>query len=112
MAASPPAADAVWVLGDAATVRGFRLAGLAGEVVSGAPEARAALARLREEGAALVLVTERVAEALGGPDALVSDGVRPLVVAVPSAREPRAGPGFAEHLAQRVQRALGLSGRA
>jgi len=112
MAPSSPAAGAVWVLGDAATVRGFRLAGLAGAVVSGAPEARAALARLREQGAALVLVTERVAEALGGPEALVSAGMRPLIVAVPSLHEPREGPGFAEHLAQRVQRALGLSSRA
>jgi vacuolar-type H+-ATPase subunit F/Vma7 len=102
-------AEAVWVLGDAPTVRGFRLAGVAGMVVGGEAEARAALARLRQEGAALVIVTESVAEALGGPEALVSGGVQPLVVAVPSAREPVAGANAADHLAQRVQRALGLS---
>lgn len=107
---TPVSPGSVWVLGDAATVRGFRLAGLAGAIVRDAREARTLLARLREEGAALVLVSERVAEALGGPEALAPDGVRPLVVAVPSACEPREGRGFAEQLAQRVQRALGLPG--
>jgi len=111
MADSSPALGAVWVLGDAPTVRGFRLAGLAGAVVESAADARAAFERVREQGAALVVVTEAVLEALGGPDALVAHGVRPLLVAVPSACAPRAGPGFAEQLAQRVQRALGLSGR-
>ena len=109
---APSSGASVWVLGDAATVRGFRLAGLAGLIVSGPAEARAALARLREEGVALVVVTEQVAGDLGGPEALVSDGVRPLVVSVPSASEPLAGPRFADQLARRVQRALGMSGRA
>jgi len=104
-----PAGSAAWVLGDAATVRGFRLAGLAGAIAEGEAEARAALARLRSEGAALVIVTERVAQLLGGPDALGADGVRPLVVVVPSAGEPFPAPGFADHLSRRVQRALGLS---
>jgi vacuolar-type H+-ATPase subunit F/Vma7 len=114
--AAPPLADgdresrAIRVLGDAATVRGFRLAGLGGTVVADAREAHAALARMREERAALVIVTEPVAEWLGGPEALVFDGVRPLVVTVPSARAPASGARLADHLARRVQRALGLAG--
>jgi vacuolar-type H+-ATPase subunit F/Vma7 len=106
-----PAEAEVWVLGDAPTVRGFRLAGLAGAIVEGASDARAALARARAHGAALVLVTETLAEALGGPEALVGHGLRPLLVVVPSASVPGPSPGFAEQLAQGVQRALGLSGR-
>ncbi len=95
------------VLGDADTVRGFRLAGLTGTVVQSGDEAAQAFLRARDAGIELLVVTEGV-EAL-----LRRAGLRPhqgrLVVAiVPAAHGPRPSPLPAEGLKRRVRRALGL----
>jgi vacuolar-type H+-ATPase subunit F/Vma7 len=99
---------AAWVLGDAATVRGFRLAGYAGCIVESAEEARAALAALRAQGVALVVMTERLCHALGGPETLVAGPLRPVVAVVPEASGLRVGPTPADVLARGVRRALGI----
>jgi vacuolar-type H+-ATPase subunit F/Vma7 len=97
-----------WVLGDADTVRAFRLAGFRGRAVETPDEARDALEALRGEGAALVVVTERVYRALGGTSALASGTVRPVVAVVPSAVEPSAAPSPAQQISTVVRRALGM----
>jgi vacuolar-type H+-ATPase subunit F/Vma7 len=101
-------AGAAWVLGDAETVRGFRLGGYAGRVVATAEDAREVLATLRAEGAALVVMTERVCEMLGGLIGLAGGPLRPLVAVIPAVTPPRADPRPAEALSRIVRRALGL----
>jgi vacuolar-type H+-ATPase subunit F/Vma7 len=95
-----------WVLGDGATVRGFRLAGFEGRVVASAGEARDALAELRAAGAALVLVTESLQAALA--DAGLDGALRPVVAVIPSAAGPRTGPSRERALGRAVRRALGM----
>jgi vacuolar-type H+-ATPase subunit F/Vma7 len=99
---------AAWVLGDAQTVRAFRLAGLRGRVVSSRAEAGAALAELTASGAALVVVTHALCAALGGPEALAAGAPRPLIAAIPSAATPRGEPSPARQIASVVRRALGI----
>ncbi|MDJ0865967.1 MAG: V-type ATP synthase subunit F [Myxococcota bacterium] len=103
----PP--GAAWALGDGATVRAFRLAGLRGAVVESPAAARAMIERLRSEGAALVVVTEALAAALEGDGTPVGAGVQPLVVAVPAPAGPGAATTPSERLASAVRSALGLA---
>jgi len=97
-----------WVVGDDTTVAGFRLAGLQGRVAASDTDARAALDDLRARGAALVLLTEQLCDALGGLEALALGAVQPIVVVIPSAALPRVAllPGVRR--ARAVQRALGV----
>jgi vacuolar-type H+-ATPase subunit F/Vma7 len=97
-----------WVLGDAATVTGFRLAGMQGRVVGSGAEARAALDALRAEGAVLVLLTERLCDALGGPEALALGAALPVVAVIPSAGEPRPARSTGARILRAVHRALGI----
>ena len=106
--AKAPRADEAWVLGDAETVLGFRLAGLRGRVVDSRDTAVAALAELRAAGASLVVVTDALCEALGGPRALAGESLRPVVAVVPSALGPRAAVSLAAEIARSVRRALGI----
>jgi len=96
------------VLGDAATVYGFRLAGLRGRVVASSVEASAALGELRAAGAALVVLTDVLCEGLGGQMMLTSADVRPVVAVVPSATQQGVGGSRAAQVAQAVRRALGI----
>ena len=96
------------MLGDAATVCGFRLAGLSGRVVVSSAEALAALAELRAAGASLILLTETVCDALGGLSTLIGEQVRPVVVVIPAATPPRAERSPAEQVARAVRRALSI----
>ena len=106
---TPPDGGAAWVLGDAATVCGLRLAGLRGRVVSSPAEVRAALAELQDAGAALVVLTDVLCEALGGPATLIGAEVRPIVAVIPSATHQRVGSSPAAQIARAVRRALGIS---
>ena len=101
-------AGAVWVVGDAATVTGWRLAGLRGRVAASAAEARAALDALGAEGAALVLVTEALCATLGGVEAVALAGLRPVIAVIPSVAEPRPARTVGAEIRRAVQRALGL----
>ena len=104
----------LWVLGDAATVMGFRLAGLRGWVVESAGEARSALDALRAERAALVVLTETLCDALGGPEALARGATLPVVAVIPSVAGPRVLVLPGARITRAVQRALGIpaEGRA
>ena len=104
----------LWVLGDAATVMGFRLAGLRGWIVESAADARAALDALRAERAALVVLTETLCDALGGPEALARGATLPVVAVIPSAAGPRVLVSPGARIARAVRRALGIpaEGRA
>jgi vacuolar-type H+-ATPase subunit F/Vma7 len=104
----------LWVLGDAATVMGFRLAGLRGWIVESAADARAALDALRAERAALVVLTETLCDALGGPEALARGATLPVVAVIPSVAGPRTLVSPGTRIARVVQRALGIpaEGRA
>jgi len=108
MDARVPRDGSAWVLGDAATVTGFRLAGLRGRVVGSGPEARAALEALRAEGAALVLLTEALCDALGGSEELALGAALPVVAVIPSAAQPRTALPPSLRLQRAVQRALGI----
>jgi vacuolar-type H+-ATPase subunit F/Vma7 len=99
--------NAAFAIGDAPTVRGFELAGFRGIVAETSAAVHAALARAREEGARLVVISE--AAALLAPEVQGSAGgpLRTLVVAVPSlagARDATAGEG----VRRVVRRALGV----
>jgi vacuolar-type H+-ATPase subunit F/Vma7 len=109
MDTTTPERGSVWVLGDAATVTGFRLAGLDGRVVVSGAEARGALDALRAEGAALVLVTEALCDALGGPEALAIGAALPAVAVIPSALQPRAAAQTGARILRAVHRALGIA---
>ena len=95
------------VIGDADTVRGFRLAGLSGTVVLSRDEAAQAFLRARDAGIELVVLTEEAEVFLCGAGLLPHSG-RPVVAVVPAARGPRPRPLPAERLERRVRRALGL----
>jgi vacuolar-type H+-ATPase subunit F/Vma7 len=106
-AADPHDGSAAWVIGDAATVRGFELAGLRGAVVASAASAREALARAHGAGALLVLLTEQAAAWLG--EALEpTREVTPLVTVIPSLVRGEADGVATEALRRVVRRALGL----
>ena len=109
MDATTPERGSVWVLGDSATVTGFRLAGVHGRVVASGPEARDALDALRAQGVALVLLTEALCEALGGPEALAIGAALPAVAVIPSALQPRASVQTGARILRAVHRALGIT---
>jgi vacuolar-type H+-ATPase subunit F/Vma7 len=78
-------------IGDEDTVRGFRLAGVPGEVASTAGEAAAALARARRRPDCALLVVTEQASVLLGPALAALRAARdgPAVVEIP-------GPGGAQ----------------
>lgn len=103
-----PAAPPPWAIGDAVTVRAFRLAGLAGRVVATAAEAREAMGLARAAGVTLVVATERAAALLREGDATADRAMLPVLVVVPAAVGPPAAPSVADRLARRVRQVLGL----
>ncbi len=101
-----------WVVGDAASVRGFELAGFAGVPARDVESVRAGLARAREGGATLIVLTEAAARLLDAADELESldeAAVRPVVAVLPSLAEPRLEPTTGDRLRRSVRRALGIS---
>ena len=96
------------VLGDADTVRGFRLAGLVGTVVRSRDEAAQAFLRARDAGTELLVLTEDAEALLRAAGLLPHEARQPVIAVVPAARGPRPRPLPAEQLERRVRRALGL----
>ena len=100
-----------WAIGDAASVLGFELAGFAGVQAGDVESVRAGLARAREDGAALIVLTEaaaRLLEAAGELESLDEAAVRPVVAVLPSLAEPRLEPAMGDRLRRSVRRALGI----
>ncbi|MBM4033087.1 MAG: Vacuolar H+transporting two-sector ATPase F subunit [Planctomycetes bacterium] len=78
------------VVGDEDTVLGFRYAGVPGEVVATAAEARAALEKFKTPGdVAILIITDAVADLVRSEvNALRFDFELPLVVEVPGPAGP------------------------
>jgi len=96
-----------YCIADADTVRGFRLAGVAGETVGSEAEAADALDRAaRRPDLGIVILTDEVAAGIrDAVDALRSGRDRPLIVEVPGPAGRMAG---RKTLRQFVQEAVGI----
>lgn len=94
-------------IADADTVRGFRLAGIAGQVVTTAGEAAAALAgAVARPDCGLIILTERVAVDIRQQvDAIRLEQDLPLMVEIPGPEGPLPGH---KSLRQLVQEAVGI----
>lgn len=96
-----------YCIADEDTVRGFRLAGVAGQVAAAGPEAAAAFeqAAARSDCGVLIL-TEAVAASISAQvEAVRSARDRPLIVEIPGPEGPLAG---RRNLRQIVQEAVGI----
>lgn len=94
-------------IGDEDTVRGFRLAGIEGHVVSSAEEASAALQETVDSAnVGVVIITDAVASDIREQvDAVRLECERPLLVEVPGPQGPIEG---RKSLRQLVQEAVGI----
>lgn len=95
-------------IGDAETVRGFRLAGVDGRVVGNASETAEALAAaVAREDCGIVILTERAAERVRPQvEALQQERRMPLIVEIPGADGRARG---RKSWRQVVQEAVGMS---
>ncbi len=98
----------LFCIADEDTVRGFRLAGVAGEVVSDAGEAVDAVRRAAAmPGLGLLVVTDVVAsEAQDEIDRIRLECVQPLIAEIPGPGGPMEG---RKTLREFVQEAVGIS---
>ena len=98
----------LFCIADEDTVRGFRLAGVAGEAVSDADGAVAAVRRAAAmPGLGLLVVTDVVAsEAQAEIDRIRMECVQPLIAEIPGPEGPMAG---RKTLREFVQEAVGIS---
>ena len=98
----------LFCIADEDTVRGFRLAGIAGEAVSDADGAVAAVRRAAAmPGLGLLVVTDVVAsEAQAEIDRIRMECVQPLIAEIPGPEGPMAG---RKTLREFVQEAVGIS---
>ena len=96
-----------YCIGDEDTVRGFRLAGIEGTVVSQPQEAETILQQLvKRRDAGVVLITDAVAaEIRAKVDAVRLECERPLLVEIPGPTGPIAG---RKTLRELVQEAVGI----
>ncbi|MBU6398980.1 MAG: hypothetical protein KGS61_01555 [Verrucomicrobia bacterium] len=94
-------------IADAETVRGFRLAGVAGQVVATPAEAVAAIeAAARQPTCGLIVLTETVAAGIREVvEAIRLERDRPLIVEVPGPEGPRRE---RKRLRQLAQEAVGI----
>ncbi len=94
-------------IGDEDTVRGFRLAGIEGHVVSDAEQAETALANVvRRRDAGVVIVTDAIAAKIREQvDEVRLKCERPLLVEIPGPEGPIAE---RKSLRQLVQEAVGI----
>jgi V/A-type H+-transporting ATPase subunit F len=94
-------------IADEDTVRGFRLAGIAGRVVGTAGEAEAAVREVADEGeCGVLIVTEQVtAQIQSMIDEIRLQRDRPLILEIPGPSGPTAG---RRSLRQLVEEAAGL----
>jgi vacuolar-type H+-ATPase subunit F/Vma7 len=95
-------------IGDAETVRGFRLAGVAGRAVADAAEASEAIsAAAADSECGIIIVTDKVAAGVRRQvDAIRLEQERPLVVEVPGPDGPWPG---RRSLQRVVREAVGIS---
>ncbi len=98
----------LFCIADEDTVRGFRLAGIAGEAVSDAGEAVVAVKRAAAmPGLGLLVVTDVVAsEAQAEIDRIRIERVHPLIAEIPGPDGPMEG---RKTLREFVQEAVGIS---
>jgi V/A-type H+/Na+-transporting ATPase subunit F len=96
-----------YCLADENTVRGFRLAGVEGQVVTSAPQAAAAVETLAAQpDCGILILTEKVAAGIRGQvDRLRWERSRPLIVEIPGPEGPIPG---RKSLRQSVQEAVGM----
>lgn len=94
-------------IADEDTVRGFRLAGIAGQVVTTAAQAAAAVANAAAQAdCAIIVLTEKVAaEIRPQVDRIRLEHGRPLIVEIPGPDGPLPG---RKSLRQFVQEAVGI----
>jgi vacuolar-type H+-ATPase subunit F/Vma7 len=94
-------------IADEHTVRGFRLAGIAGQVVATAPQAAAAVARaVAQPDCGIIVLTQTVAAGIRPQvEAIRIQRERPLIVEIPGPDGPRFG---RKSLRQFVQEAVGI----
>lgn len=94
-------------IADEDTVRGFRLAGIAGQAVTAAPQAAAAVQEAIERGdCGIIILTDKVAAGIRAQvDAIRLKRDRPLIVEIPGPDGPLPG---RKSLRQLVQEAVGI----
>jgi vacuolar-type H+-ATPase subunit F/Vma7 len=97
----------VFAIGDAATVRGFELAGFRGIVAETGAAVRAAVARARAEGARLAVLCEPAAALAPELVTDASGAASPLLVVVP-ALAGEGAPTGGQRVRSAVRRALGV----
>lgn len=96
-----------YCIADEDTVRGFRLAGIAGQVASTAQQTASALAAaVGRADCGVIILTERIAAGIRAQvDALRLTRTRPLIVEIPGPEGPLAG---RKSLREFVQEAVGI----
>ena len=96
-----------YCIADENTVRGFRLAGVSGQVVTTAPEAATALAAAAaRRDCAIIILTEKVAEGIRAQvERMRFESPQPLIVEIPGPAGPLPG---RKSLRQLAQEAVGI----
>ena len=94
-------------IADENTVRGFRLAGVSGQVVNTAPEAaRAVETAAAQRDCAIIILTETVAETIRAQvERMRFESSQPLIVEIPGPAGPLPG---RKSLRQLAQEAVGI----
>jgi V/A-type H+/Na+-transporting ATPase subunit F len=94
-------------IADEATVRGFRLAGVAGRVVSTAAQAATAVEQAAAQAdCGIIILTEKVADGIRKQvETIRWERLHPLIVEIPGPEGPLAG---RKSLRQFVQEAVGI----
>lgn len=96
-----------YCIADENTVRGFRLAGVDGQVVNSSPQAAAAVETLAAQpDCGILILTEKVAAGIRSQvERIRLERSRPLIVEIPGPEGPRPG---RKSLRQFVQEAVGI----
>ena len=96
-----------YCIADEDTVRGFRLAGIAGQVATTAPQAATAMeAAMARPDCGIIILTEKVAAGIRDQaDAIRLAQTRPLIVEIPGPEGPVTG---RKSLREFVQEAIGI----
>ena len=94
-------------IADEETVRGFRLAGIAGQVVMTVPQAAAAVEQATAQGdCGIIVLTEKVASGIRQQlETIRLEREHPLIVEIPGPEGPLPG---RKSLRQFVQEAVGI----
>ena len=96
-----------YCIADEDTVRGFRLAGVAGQAVASAPEAARAIASAAAQpDCAVIILTEKVADSIRPQvERIRFEWQRPLLIEIPGPDGPLPG---RKRLRQLAQEAVGI----